>query len=128
MKFHANNSRRRRDEVFVFESNLAGTHDMGEAKHAIKYGAKYGRGVGVQGNTYAIPTKDHGLAPMPLNQIQPYIARFVRFTNEHPQVKFFITHVGGGSTRCKDSEIAPLFKGCSDECSFPEQWEMYLKD
>lgn len=28
----------------------------------------------------------------------------------------------------KDKDIAPLFKGCGENCNFPEQWEVYLKE
>jgi hypothetical protein len=39
---------------------LFGFHDGGAARTAMRWGAEYGNGVGIQGNTYAIPTK--GLA------------------------------------------------------------------
>lgn len=45
------------DEVFVFGSNLAGIHGGGAAKVAYqKFGAVMGQGVGIQGQSYAIPT------------------------------------------------------------------------
>lgn len=46
------------DDVFVFGSNPEGRHGMGAAKTAMKYGAKYGVGRGLQGNTYALVTKN----------------------------------------------------------------------
>lgn len=46
-----------KDEVFVFGSNLAGNHAGGAARIAHeKFGAVMGRGVGLQGQSYAIPT------------------------------------------------------------------------
>ena len=43
------------DEVFVFGSNLAGHHGGGAARVALnKFGAIYGQGVGLQGQSYAI--------------------------------------------------------------------------
>ena len=46
------------ERIFVFGSNLAGRHGKGAAKFAKDYhGAIYGRGVGLQGTSYAIPTK-----------------------------------------------------------------------
>ena len=45
------------NEVFVFGSNLRGWHQGGAAKHAQRYfGAIWGQGVGLQGQSYAIPT------------------------------------------------------------------------
>ena len=57
------------DEVFVFGSNLQGNHLGGAACIAYeKFGAVWGEGVGLQGQSYAIPTM-HG----PLSEIKPYI-------------------------------------------------------
>ena len=55
------------EPVFVFGSNLAGRHGAGAALFAIRHrGAIYGRGEGLQGNSYAIPTKGHRLDPLSL--------------------------------------------------------------
>ena len=44
-------------EVFVFGSNLAGHHGGGAARLAYeRFGAKWGTGVGMTGQCYAIPT------------------------------------------------------------------------
>lgn len=57
--------------VFVFGSNLAGRHGKGAALRARRYrSAIYGGGIGSQGNSYAIPTKDHQLRILPLHAIQ----------------------------------------------------------
>ena len=46
------------NEVFVFGSNLAGSHGGGAAYVAYrKFGAVMGQGVGLQGQSYAIPTE-----------------------------------------------------------------------
>lgn len=45
-------------QIFVFGSNPAGFHGAGAAKAAMKFGAKYGIGRGIQGNTYALITKN----------------------------------------------------------------------
>jgi hypothetical protein len=126
MKFHKDGSQPRSDEVFVFGSNLAGVHGAGAAKQAVKYGARYGHGIGLQGLTYAIPTKDHDIKTLAIDKIVPYIDRFKKMTLEYPQAKFFITRVGCGLAGYKDADIAPLFKGCGENCSFPTEWERYL--
>ena len=128
MKFHKDGTQPRDDEVFVFGSNLAGVHGAGTAKQALKYGARYGQGIGLHGRTFAIPTKDHDIKTLPLEAIKPYVLRFVKVTNQFPSVKFFITRVGCGLAGYRDSEMAPLFKGCSVNCSFPEQWETYVRE
>ena len=50
------------DEIFVFGSNLAGAHAGGAARVAVeKFGAVMGQGVGLQGQSYAIPTMQGGV-------------------------------------------------------------------
>ncbi len=44
--------------VFVFGSNPEGRHGAGAAKQAVKFGAKYGKGRGLHGQTYALVTKN----------------------------------------------------------------------
>ena len=45
------------NEIFVFGSNLAGMHGGGAARIArLHFGAVMGKGVGLQGQSYAIPT------------------------------------------------------------------------
>lgn len=128
MKFHKDGGLPQHDEIFVFGSNLAGVHGAGAAKQALKYGARMGHGVGMQGTTYAIPTKDHDIHTLSLDKIEPYIERFKKFTLQYSQAKFFVTRVGCGLAGYKDADIAPLFRGCGENCSFPEQWEAYLKE
>jgi hypothetical protein len=60
-------------EVFVFGSNLAGRHGKGAALQAVRFGAKYGVGVGRAGQTYAIPTKDCQIRTLSISAIAPYI-------------------------------------------------------
>ena len=46
----------------MFGSNLSGRHGAGAAKLARdKFGAQYGCGKGITGQSYAIPTKDKAL-------------------------------------------------------------------
>ena len=50
------------NEIFVFGSNLSGIHGGGAARLAYeKFGAIYGQGVGLMGQSYAIPTKSEGI-------------------------------------------------------------------
>ena len=93
------------DEIFVFGSNLAGHHDGGAARIACeRFGAVYGQGVGLQGQSYAIPTMFQTV-----QEIAPYVNDFIRFADAHPELKFMVTRIGCGIAGFTDLDIAPLF-------------------
>ena len=93
------------NEVFVFGSNLRGWHQGGAAKHAQRYfGAIWGQGVGLQGQSYAIPTMQGDV-----DTIKPYVDDFIAFAQEHPEMRFLVTRIGCGIAGFKDEDIAPLF-------------------
>ena len=95
------------NEVFVFGSNLQGHHYGGAARIANeKFGAIFGQGVGLQGQSYAIPTMQGGV-----ETIRPYVDEFIEFAKQHPELTFLVTRIGCGIAGFKDSEIAPLFRG-----------------
>ena len=95
-----------KDEVFVFGSNLAGKHIGGAARAAHKkFGAQWGVGVGLAGQSYAIPTMQGGV-----DTIKPYVDQFIEFAAKHYELKFLVTRIGCGIAGFKDEEIAPLFK------------------
>ena len=61
------------NEVFVFGSNLAGAHGGGAARMAYRhFGAVWGQGVGLQGQSYGIPTMHGGV-----DVIKPYVDQFI---------------------------------------------------
>ncbi len=93
------------DEVFVFGSNLAGMHGGGAAYVAFKkFGAVMGCGVGLRGQSYAIPTMQGGV-----ETIKPYVDEFIAFASDHPELFFYVTRIGCGIAGFRDKEIAPLF-------------------
>ena len=95
------------NEVFVFGSNLQGHHYGGAARIAEeKFGAIFGQGVGLQGQSYAIPTMQGGV-----ETIRPYVDEFIEFAKQHPELIFYVTRIGCGIAGFQDSEIAPLFRG-----------------
>jgi hypothetical protein len=95
------------NEIFVFGSNLAGAHAGGAARVAVeKFGAIMGQGVGLQGQSYAIPTMQGGV-----NTILPYVEEFIRFADCHPELTFLVTRIGCGIAGFRPREIAPLFAG-----------------
>lgn len=92
-------------EVFVFGSNLAGHHAGGAARAALnRFGAVWGKGVGLQGQSYAIPTMQGGV-----DTIEPYVREFADFAAAHPELTFLVTRIGCGIAGFRDEEIAPLF-------------------
>lgn len=98
------------DEVFVFGSNLAGMHLGGAAKTAVKrFGAVMGQGVGMQGQSYAIPTMQGGV-----ETIKPYVDNFIALAREWDQTTFYVTRIGCGIAGFSDEEIAPLFAEAMD--------------
>lgn len=111
-------------EIFVFGSNLAGIHGAGAALFARKHhGALQRVGVGLQGSSYAIPTKDEHIRTLPLERIKPYVDEFLRFAFEHAELKFNVTRIGCGLAGYKDQDIAPMFRGAPSNCVLPEGWE-----
>ena len=93
------------NEVFVFGSNLNGFHAGGAARIAMeKFGAVWGKGVGLQGQSYAIPTMQGGG-----ETIKPYVDEFVQFVKSHDELTFYVTRIGCGIAGFNDKDIAPLF-------------------
>ena len=100
----------KQNEIFVFGSNLAGAHGGGAARIAFeRFGAIMGQGVGLQGQSYAIPTMQGGV-----ETIKPYVDEFIRFDKQHPEYKFLVTRIGCGIAGFLDEEIAPLFANAID--------------
>ena len=94
------------NEIFVFGSNLEGMHGGGAARIAYEeFGAIWGQGIGLQGQSYGIPTMHGGV-----DVIKPYVDEFVNFAKSHPELKFLVTRIGCGIAGFTDEEIAPHFK------------------
>ena len=95
------------NEIFVFGSNASGYHGGGAAAYAMhKFGAVWGQGEGLQGQSYAIPTME-GIAEM-----SEAIKRFTSFAAEHSELRFLVTRIGCGVAGYSVSQVAPLFKEC----------------
>lgn len=115
----------RPNEIFVFGSNLAGRHAGGAAYLAYKrFGAIWGQGVGLQGQSYAIPTMQGGV-----DTIKPYVDEFIEFAKRNPQLKFLVTEIGCGIAGFSVEEIAPLFKQAMEveNIYLPERFWKVLK-
>ena len=98
------------NEIFVFGSNLAGSHGGGAARLAYdRFGAIWGQGVGLQGQSYGIPTMHGGV-----DAIKPYVDEFIEFARQHREYTFLVTKIGCGIAGFKIEEMAPLFKQAVD--------------
>ena len=113
-------------KIFVFGSNLAGAHGAGAALEAkIRYGAKTGQGVGLQGWSYAIPTKDRNIKTLPLADISLHVSNFTRYAYLRDELQFFITPIGTGLAGYSHEQIAPLFVRLRN-CEYPPEWKDLL--
>lgn len=113
----------RTDAIFVFGSNLAGRHGLGAARFAMTHhGAKFGQGIGRQGYSYAIPTKDRDLRPLPLDIIKIHVQGFLTYAAQHPELVFQVTRIGCGLAGYSDVDISPMFKEAPSNCELPIGW------
>lgn len=117
--------------IFVFGSNEGGIHGAGAARFArLARGARPNHGVGLMGQSYAIPTK--GVMQLPrigyvvgntlsLDKIKAYVDEFIEYAKQHPELQFQVTRIGCGLAGLKDSDIAPMFIKC-DKINTPNMW------
>ena len=114
------------NEIFVFGSNLAAAHGGGAARLAYnRFGAIWGHGIGLQGQSYAIPTMQGGV-----ETIKPYVDEFIRFAKQHLEQKFLVTKIGCGIAGFKVDEIAPLFYHAidSENIVLPKEFDDIVQD
>jgi hypothetical protein len=111
------------DEVFVFGSNESGIHGAGAAKTAVeRFGAVMGQGVGLQGQSYAIPTKDFDIRVLPLDIIKHYVDEFLEFAKYNQEIVFIVTQIGCGLSGYSPKDIAPMFKIVPTNVILPQEF------
>lgn len=95
----------RENEIFVFGSNADGHHGGGAARQAMhSFGAVWGQGEGLQGQSYAIPTMGS------FNELSEAVSRFIIFADRHPELRFLVTRIGCDIAGFTPQQIAPLFR------------------
>jgi hypothetical protein len=116
------------NEIFVFGSNLSGIHGAGAAAHARKhYGAILGKGIGPQGQSYAIPTKDYDVdTSLTLGQVDQYIIQFLQYARDNPGLRFRLTAIGCGLAGFTVEQIAPLLCNAPNNVRFPPEFRSLL--
>tara|TARA_B100000929_G_C15414877_1_gene389302 strand:+ start:214 stop:777 length:564 start_codon:yes stop_codon:yes gene_type:complete len=121
--------------IWVFGSNLAGRHGAGYALYCrIHHGAIYGQGIGLQGDSYAIPTKDRALKLLSLERIQEFVEDFMHFALEHPELEFNVSPIGCGLARPPNQsreerarDIRSLFENWSKRDLVSKTFHAYLE-
>ena len=94
------------NEIFVFGSNLDGHHAGGAAKLAHKeFGAEWGKGIGMTGNCYAIPTMFNTV-----DFIKDYVDTFINHAARDIHKTYLVTEIGCGIAGFTPEQVAPLFK------------------
>lgn len=112
------------NEVFVFGSNVNGYHGGGAALTALqKFGAIWGQGEGLQGQSYGIPTMEG------IDSMKAAIERFILFAKEHCELIFLVTPIGCGIAGYKPEKVAPFFRSAIDleNVYLPESFWMILE-
>jgi len=90
-------------------------------------GAELGRGEGMAGQSYALPTKATPAESLSLSEVQDHVQTFLAFARRHPSLRFLVTKVGCGLAGFSEAEIAPLFKEAPDNCLLPGTWLQRLR-
>jgi len=99
--------------IFVFGSNKAGIHGAGAALYAHHhYGAEWGVGEGLTGESYALPTLDGNLNKMPLDELYKSIKRFCEHAKNNPDLEYMLTPIGTGLAGYSMDTVKAMLKKC----------------
>jgi len=90
-----------------------------------------GQGLGLFGQSYAIPTKDAKIQhTLPLKQIKDHVDIFLELAAAvDPDIQFQVTCIGCGLAGLHHKDIAPMFRDASREAEnlfFDTLWKDYL--
>lgn len=109
-------------EVFVFGSNAQGAHGAGAARTAYeKFGAVWGQGSGLQGQSYGIDTMSG------FEVLRREVAEFVSVARQHPELTFLLTPVGCGIAGYAAADVAPLFTNAPGNVELPAQFRAVIE-
>lgn len=128
--------------IFVFGSNPEGRHGAGAAKVAREqFGAKYGVGEGITGNSYALPTKDlrvktnNGFRSISPKDIIDNIKKLYETAKSIPSKQFKVAYRNGINERTLNGytgeELVSFFKAAGElpkNIQISEEWSKYWND
>jgi hypothetical protein len=104
------------NEIFVFGANRQGRHGKGAALLARnKFGAIYGQSEGLQGQSYAIITKElrKDYQPVSLQEVKEGVDNFIQFAKDNKHLTFYVVELGCNLAYFTVEQIAPLFKSAT---------------
>lgn len=105
------------NSIFVFGSNAAGNHGAGAAAVAVqRFGAIWGQGEGLQGQSYGLPTMEGRAA------FQAAATRFIEYARSRPDLRFYLTKVGCGIAGYQEESVASMFADTPDNVVKPAGW------
>lgn len=112
--------------TFCFGANRLGIHGAGAAKFARQHrGAILGQGEGLQGTSYAIPTKATPYVTLPLEEIAVHVRRFIEFAHVNATMQFQVTAIGCGRAGYRPAQIGPLFAAAPSNCVLCPEFEPF---
>jgi hypothetical protein len=113
----------KKNEIFVFGSNLNGNHAGGAALQAVKFGAQEGVGEGLTGQAYAFPTLDKNMKKVSSKALASSVTKLYVCAVENPDKTFYVTKVGCGIAGFTEEEMKTYFQGDKpDNVILPEGW------
>ncbi|PPF78848.1 hypothetical protein C5B96_14035 [Subtercola sp. Z020] len=105
------------NEIFVFGSNASGAHGGGAARTAYeKFGAVWGQGHGLQGQSYGIDTMSG------LDVIADEVATFLDVARTRGDLTFLVTEIGCGIAGYRPEQVAPLFAAAPSNVRLPARF------
>ena len=100
----------------VFGSNREGRHGKGMALTARNcWGAKYGQGRGIQGQSYALPTKETPYQSLSEYEVKQEVEDFLSFARRNKDKHFLVSAVGTGYAGFSVQFMKSLFKDAKNE-------------
>lgn len=111
-------------QIFVFGSNLAGSHGGGAARQAREqFGAEDGVGEGLTGQCYAFPTLDKELKQVPRFLLLLKVYLLYKCCEDNPDKEFLLTKVGTGIAGYKEEDMKGLFTNPPKNLVLPDNWK-----
>lgn len=113
----------KRNEIFIFGSNMNGNHAGGAAKLSKdKFKAEEGIFEGLTGKSYAFPTLNKQMKKVTKKQLENSVKKLIKCAKENPDKIFYLTKVGCGIAGFKELEIKKYFKKLPLNISKPKGW------